>query len=184
MRVLRTALLSLLLSGCLPHPGAQPERFYVLQPAPGRVRYTGPPVVVAPTMAAGFYDSVQIVYSDSAGTRSRYRYSFWTEPPQAVLQAELAARLEGGGGPARWLLRTELREMVHDAVKPPGLVRIAVTARLESLPGNAPVAQRRFTRTAPAPSFDAAGAAAASRAVAGGVLDDILAWVQAQADKT
>jgi ABC-type uncharacterized transport system auxiliary subunit len=140
-------------------------------------------------MAAGFYDTVQIVYSDSPGTRSRYRYSFWTEPPQAALQAELASRLEsrredGAAAGARWLLRTELRELYHDAVKPPGTVRISLAARLESRPHPAGGAQPLSTRAAPAPSFDGAGAAAATRAAAAGVLDDIVAWVQMQADRT
>jgi ABC-type uncharacterized transport system auxiliary subunit len=182
MRLGAALVLALLLGGCLPHRPAAPERYFVLDPAPARVRYAGPPVAVAPTGAAGFYGTAQIVYSDSPGTRSRYRYNFWTEPPQATLHDQLAVRLEGSGAEQpRLLLQTEVRELFHDAGRAPGVVRLTVAARLESLPGHAALAQRRFSRAVAAPSFDAAGAAAATRAALAGVLDDIVGWVQTHA---
>jgi ABC-type uncharacterized transport system auxiliary subunit len=182
MKARLVAALALLLVGCVAHRPADPERFFVLEPLPASIRYNGPPVMVAPTGAATFYDTTQIVYSDSPGTRSRYRYGFWTEPPQVTLYAHLVSRLEGGGaGPARLLLETQVLELFHDAGAAPGVVRIRVAATLASLPGQAAVAQHIFSRTVTAPSFNAAGAAAAARMALAGVLDDIVAWVQAEA---
>jgi ABC-type uncharacterized transport system auxiliary subunit len=175
-------LLPSLLTGCLPPRPHDAERYFVLYPvpAPAQERPRRAVAVVAPASAASFYDTVQIVYSDTPGTRARYRYSFWTEPPPAVLTAQLAARLEGDGAP-RFLLRTQLRELFHDAVAAPGAVRLTVVAQLESLPERRLVARHSFTRTVPAATFNAAGAVGATRAALAGVLDDITAWVQAQA---
>jgi cholesterol transport system auxiliary component len=174
--------LALLLAGCMPHGPQEPERFFVLYPAPtaAGARYTGPPVLVAPTGAASFYGTVQIVYSDSPGTRSRYRYSFWTEPPQAVLHDQLASRLQDGDGVPRLLLETRMLELFHDAGTAPGEARITVVARLASLPGHTAIAERSFSRTVRAPSFNAAGAVAAMRTALAAVLDDIVAWVAGQ----
>jgi ABC-type uncharacterized transport system auxiliary subunit len=171
---------ALLLAGCMPSRSHEPERFFVLYPAAAPARYAGPAVVVAPTSAGAFYGSVQIVYSDNPGTRSRYRYSFWTEPPQAVIHAQLASRLEGAGGVPRVLLGTHVQEIYHDAAAAPGLVRVTLGARLESLPGRGLLAQRSFSRTAPVLAYSAAGAVEAMRMALGAVLDDIVAWVQAQ----
>jgi ABC-type uncharacterized transport system auxiliary subunit len=174
-------LLALLLAGCMPNRSHEPERYFVLAPAAAPLRYTGPAVMVAPTSAVPFYGSVQIVYSDSPGTRSRYRYSFWTEPPQAMLHAQLASTLEDAGGAPRFVLATRLQELYHDAGTAPGVVRVTVNARLESLPDRALLAQRSFSRSAPARAFSAPGAVAAMRTVLAGVLDDIVVWVAAQA---
>jgi ABC-type uncharacterized transport system auxiliary subunit len=181
MKPALVAGLALLLAGCLsPQPHA-PERFFVLAPAEAPVRYAGPAVAVAQTSAASFYGGAQIVYSDSPGTRSRYRYSFWTEPPQAVVHAQLESRLGDGLGAPRLVLETHLQELYHDAGAAPGVVRLTVQARLESLPGRELVGQRSFSRSVPASEFNAAGAVAAMRKALGGVLDDIVAWVQVQA---
>jgi ABC-type uncharacterized transport system auxiliary subunit len=175
------AVLLLLLAGCMPPRPHEPERYFVLYPVPGAAHAQNPraAAAVAPTSAASFYDTVQIVYSDTSGTRSRYRYSFWTEPPQAVVHAQLAARLEGDGAPCL-VLQTEVTELFHDAVAAPGVARLTIAAQLESLPGRTTVARRSFTRTVPAAAFNAAGAVAAMRAALAGVLEDITAWVHAQ----
>lgn len=180
-RVPMVAGLALLLAGCIPPRSHDPERYFVLYPVPAAApaRPPGPPVLVAPTGAASFYDTVQIVYSDSPGTRAHYRYSFWTEPPPAVVRAQLAARLQHSGAP-RFLLETQVQELFHDASTRPGAVRLTVVARLASVPGEATVAECAFSRAVPAASFDATGAVAAMRSALAAVLDDIDAWVRAE----
>jgi ABC-type uncharacterized transport system auxiliary subunit len=184
MKPFHVAALIFLLAGCLPHRPSEPERFFVLYPAPAAASpsYTGPPIVVAPASVSSFYGTTQIVYSDSPGTRSRYRYSFWTEPPQAVLHDQLMARLEGGAGEPRLRLETRVLELLHDAGRAPGVARLTVVARLAPLPGQPGFAQqRRFSRTVAASSFDAPGAVVAMRAALAAVIDEIVAWVRTQA---
>jgi ABC-type uncharacterized transport system auxiliary subunit len=95
------------------------------------------------------------------------------------MQSELAARY----APARedYILATHLVEMVHDAAAVPGVSRITVTAELLERAHRTPVARRTFTREAPAPSHDAAGAVAGFNEAAGSVLDDIVAWADRDA---
>jgi ABC-type uncharacterized transport system auxiliary subunit len=170
---------ALLLSACIGARPADPVRYFVLDPGPGTAAspYAGTPVIVEPTTAANFYASTQIVYSDMPGVRARYRYSFWTERPQQVIQAQLRARLQGAGSNSGHRLDTRIDEIYHDASSTPGVVRITVTASLRG-PRDELLASRRFTRTAPAAAYDANGAVAGMRKVFADVLDDIVGWVQ------
>jgi cholesterol transport system auxiliary component len=178
---LAPALAALALAACMPVKQHQAERYFVLAPAPvAGAPAGGPAVAVAPTTAAGFYGTTQIIYSEAPGTRGRYRYSYLTEPPQATVQAQLAARLRGAA-PAGLVLDTRLAEIYHDAARAPGTVRITLTARLTDAADPARSAERVFSRSAPAASFDAAGAVAGMRTALAALLDDVVAWVRAQA---
>jgi ABC-type uncharacterized transport system auxiliary subunit len=172
---------TLLLGACIGAGSSDPIRYFVLDPERGTAAtpYAGAPVIVEPTTAAGFYASTQIVYSDMPGVRARYRYSFWTERPQQVLQAQLRARLQGAGTGTAYRLDTRIDEIYHDASSTPGVVRITVTASLSDPAHDELVASRRFTRTAPAAAYDAHGAVAGMRTALAAVLDDIVGWVQA-----
>jgi ABC-type uncharacterized transport system auxiliary subunit len=174
---------ALLLSACIGARSPDPVRYFVLDPEPGTsaVPYAGPPVVVAPTTAAGFYGTTQIVYSDMPGVRARYRYSFWTERPQQLIQRQLQARLQGAGADSGLVVDTHLDEIYHDASSTPGVVLVTVTASLRDVSRHELLASHRFTRSAPATAYDARGAVAGMRKAVGAVLDDIVRWVQANA---
>ena len=47
-------------------------------------------ITPAPTTAASFYDTQDIVFSRSPGTRGYYQFGHWTERPQRVIQDENA----------------------------------------------------------------------------------------------
>lgn len=174
---------TLLLSACIGARPADPVRYFVLEPQPraSAAPYAGPPVTVTPTTAASFYGTTQIVYSDMPGVRARYRYSFWTERPQQVIEQQLQARLQGTGGDSGLLLDTRVDEIYHDARSAAGTVHVTVTVSLRDATRDKLMARHRFTRTAPATSYDAPGAVAGMRQALGAVLDDIVAWVKVQA---
>lgn len=167
------------LAGCAVMGERQPHRYYLLEPRPAAAMPQSGVITPAPTTAASFYDTQDIVFSRSPGTRGYYQFGHWTERPQRVIQSELAARY----APARegYILATHLVEMYHDAALAPGTARITVTAELIERAHRTPVARRTFTREAPARSHDAAGAVAGLNEAAGSVLDDIVAWADREA---
>jgi cholesterol transport system auxiliary component len=167
------------LAGCAVMGERQPHRYHLLEPRPAAATPRSGAITTAPTTAASFYDTQDIVFSRSPGTRGYYQFSHWTERPQRVMQSELAARY----APARegYILATHLVEIYHDAAAVPGASRITVTAELIERAHRIPVARRTFTREAPAESHDAAGAVAGFNAAAGAVLDDIVEWADREA---
>ena len=166
------------LAGCAVMGERQPHGYHVLEPRSAAAPRSAA-ITPAPTTAASFYDTQDIVFSRSPGTRGYYQFSHWTERPQRVIQGELAARYAPGN--ERYILATHLVEMYHDAAVAPGTSRITVTAELIERAHRTPVARRTFTREAPAPSHDAAGAVAGFNAAAGAVLDDIVEWADREA---
>ena len=54
-------------------------------------------LVVPPTSAASFYDTQDLVFSRSPGTRGYYQFNSWTERPGRAIHELLVARLEGSG---------------------------------------------------------------------------------------
>lgn len=198
-RLTRSASISLMLgvlAACaLPGPGPA-RHYYVLQAAPpaplGREapqRAARPAVLlVAPTTAASFYATQDIVFSRSAGTRAYYQYSRWTEPPQRRIEAELMSRLEASGMfgtvasatsgvTGTLLLRTRVDDMVHDAATSPGTCRIVLTAELTDTAHHTLLARKTFTASAPAASYDAPGAVQGFDAALGALLGDVTHWL-------
>ena len=177
----RFAILALTawLAGCAPLGERPAQRYYLLEPGSAAATPRTGAITPAPTTAASFYDTQDIVFSRSPGTRAYYQFSHWTERPQRVLQSELAARY----APARegYILATHLVEAYHDATTAPGLARITLTAELIERTHRMPVARCTFTREARATSHDAAGAVAGLNVAAGSVLDEIVAWADREA---
>jgi cholesterol transport system auxiliary component len=165
------------------------------KPAPATPQDAGPPraeariptLLVLDTAAGGFYDSDQLVFSRSAGTRGQYQFARWTERPGKRFADLLRARLDrqgawhvaAAGGYVRGdlLLDTELIEFYHDAASDPGLVRLVLRAELVDLKQRRLLGRRIFTQQAALPSFDAAGAAQASSRAVGSTLDEMTAWL-------
>jgi cholesterol transport system auxiliary component len=180
-------------AGCVPSGGTrEAQRYYILDAPDAKSPPAAAPkpvtLAVPPTSAASFYDTQDLVFSRSPGTRAYYQFNAWTERPARAIHDLLVARLErsgafkavvGGDRPVEnaLVLRTELEEIYHDAVKPPGQARIVLTAELIDPSRNVSLARRSFSQAAPAPTYDAEGAVQGFRQVLGALLDEVVAWV-------
>ena len=188
----------ILLAGCVSSGPREPQRFYVLENSSARKAETGPArattLLLAPTTASTFYDTQSIAYSRSAGTRAYYHYHSWTEPPARRIGELLALRLEANGGfrtvasltsavRGELVLSTHLADFYHDAGSPPGVARIALNAELSDPLKRVVVARKAFTASAPAASFDAPGAVRGFNQALGALLDELSAWVEAEAPR-
>lgn len=179
MRRALAACMLVFLAGCTSlSPGTrEPDRYFILDAAPGR--QAALPVRVTPTSAASFYDTQDMVYSRTPGTRAYYQFNHWTERPQRAVHKQLAARFDAEkDGP---VLNTHLDEIYHDAVSPPGTARIVLMAELVDPASRKLVARRSFERSAPAASYDAPGAVQGFRQALGALLDDVVAWADGRA---
>ena len=189
------AALSLLLTGCV-NFGEKTKIpavvYYVLNdpvsatdPAP--LRADAKTLLVLDTTTGSFYDTDQLVFSRSAGTRGQYQFARWTERPgkrfadlmRTRLDRQGAWNVSAAGGYVRgdMLLDTELVEFYHDAASEPGQMRLVRRAELVDLKQRALLGRRVFEQQVPLTTYDAAGAAKASNQVVGRVLDDLTTWL-------
>lgn len=146
-----------------------------------------PTLLVLDTTTGGFYDTEQIVFSRSAGTRSQYQFARWTERPGKRFADLLRARLDragtwnvsavGGYVRGDMLLDTELVEFYHDAASEPGRMRLVLRAELVDLKQRTLLGRRVFEQQVPLATYDAAGAAQAANLAASRALDDLTAWL-------
>jgi ABC-type uncharacterized transport system auxiliary subunit len=181
-----------LLGGCLSPGAREAQRYFVLDAAAAAMVQARSPrdsvLLVGAAGASSFYDSQGMVYSRAPGTRAYYQHSSWTERPGRRIHDLLLARLEksgafrtvaptGSGVRGSLVLTTRLEELYHDAAVPPGSARIELSAELTDASSGALLARRRFTRFAPAASYDAAGAVQGFRAALGALLDEVVSWV-------
>jgi cholesterol transport system auxiliary component len=151
-------------------------------------------LLVMPTAATRFYDTPAIAYSRSPGTRAYYQQNSWTESPRERFGTLLAERLDRSGAfrsvasaldgvHGQLVLRTQLEEIYHDASTTPGSARISLLAVL-SAPGTRQlIAQRRFEAVAPTATEDATGAVAAFGVATARLLDEVVAWAAASAER-
>lgn len=185
-------LLPLFLGGCgmlagRPHPVSH----HVLAVPPAAAQ-PGTPVattlLVRDTEAAGMLQGPPLLYSRAPGTLSAYQYARWAEPPAARFNLLLRQRLEtaglyqavaemGAGVRGDQQLNTRLLEFHHDAAQSPGQARVALEADLVDRRDGRLLARQRFQARAPAPSHDAAGAAAALGVASGRVMDEVVDWL-------
>lgn len=172
----------------------QPRRYFILVEdpvaAPAATAAARGSIAVASTVAAAFYDTTDIAFSKSPGTRAYYREASWTEPPADTVGRLLLATIAADGAfemvsvatsgvRTDLLLNTVLLDLHHDAATAPGSARVELAAELIDLRSHALVARRTFSAQAPAPSFDAAGAVAGLRSATIAALREIDAWVVA-----
>jgi cholesterol transport system auxiliary component len=175
-----------LLAACTPLASRQADRYFVLEVAPsdaGSAVQTASSLRVTPTSASSFYDTQDIVYSRSPGTRGYYQFSHWTDRPQRAIHAQLVARLQASGRAGGQVLGTHLEEIYHDATQPPGTARIVLTAQIVDPAAQSVVARRTFIRTAPATSNDAPGAVRGFDLALGALLDDVVVWASSHASQ-
>ena len=187
--------LALALAGCVnfgEQPNTPPMVYYVLNvPTPAAsakpVRADAPTLLVLDTTTGGFYDTDQLIFSRSAGTRGQYQFARWTERPGKRFADLMRARLDqqgawhvsaaGGYVHGDVLLDTELVEFYHDASSEPGQVRLELRAELVDLEQRMLLGRRLFEQQVPLKRFDAAGAAEASNEAVGRALDDLTVWL-------
>ncbi len=189
------AALSLLLTGCV-NFGEKTKIpavvYYVLNdpvsatdPAP--LRADAKTLLVLDTTTGSFYDTDQLVFSRSAGTRGQYQFARWTERPgkrfadlmRTRLDRQGAWNVSAAGGYVRgdMLLDTELVEFYHDAASEPGQMRLVLRAELVDLKQRALLGRRVFEQQVPLTTYDAAGAAQAANLAVSRALDELSAWL-------
>ena len=189
------AVLSLMLAGCVNfgEKANTPAMVYFVlndpvptaDPAP--LRADAPTLLVLDTTTGSFYDTDQIVFSRSAGTRGQYQFARWTERPGKRFADLLRARLDrqgawnvsASGGYVRgdMLLDTELVEFYHDAASEPGQMRLVLRAELVDLKQRTLLGRHVFEQQVPVATYDAAGATQAANLAASRALDDLSAWL-------
>jgi cholesterol transport system auxiliary component len=193
--VLFLLALTLALGGCVNFGGQSAGRavvHYVLDdPRPAAaatpVRAGAPTLLVLDTTAGGFYDTDEIVFSRSPGTRGHYQFARWTERPGKRFADLMRDRLDrqglwhvsAAGGYVRGdlLLDTQLVHFYHDASTDPGVVRLELRAELIDLAQRKLLGRRIFHEQVPLATYDAAGAARASSEAVGRALDALCAWL-------
>ena len=189
------AALSLMLTGCVNfgEKANTPAMVYFVlndpvptaEPAP--LRADAPTLLVLDTTTGSFYDTDQIVFSRSAGTRGQYQFARWTERPgkrfadlmRARLDRQGAWNVSASGGYVRgdMLLDTELVEFYHDAASEPGQMRLVLRAELVDLKRRTLLGRHVFEQQVPVATYDAAGATQAANLAASRALDDLSAWL-------
>lgn len=187
--------LAVALTGCInfgEKATASAITYYVLDD-PAGVAGSVPPKPDAPTLlvfdttAGSFYDTDQLIFSRSAGTRGQYQFARWTERPGRRFADLMRARLDRQGtwnitatsGHVRGdlLLDTELVEFYHDAADEPGHVRLVLRAELVDLKRRTLLGRQVFEQKVGLTTYDAAGVAQASNIAVGRALDDLTAWL-------
>jgi cholesterol transport system auxiliary component len=155
--------------------------------AEARVESYAPTLLVLDTTTGSFYDTDQLIFSRSAGTRGQYQLARWTERPGKRFADLMRTRLDhqgsyhvaAAGGYVRGdlLLDTELMEFFHDAVSQPGQVRLVLRAELVDLKQRKLLGRRVFEQQVALATYDAAGAAQASSQAVSRALDELTAWL-------
>jgi ABC-type uncharacterized transport system auxiliary subunit len=186
------------LTGCASFGPQEPQRYYVLDASPATAGAVRTPrastLLVAPTTASSFYEAQEIVYSRAPGMRAYYQLHAWTERPGRRMTELLVMRLEReglfktvatavSGVQGSLVLNTHLAEFYHDAADSPGSVKVTIMAELMDPALRVLLARRTFDRTAPAATYDAAGAVHAFSGAVTAILDDICSWVDASAPR-
>jgi cholesterol transport system auxiliary component len=185
MKNVLVLLLAAFVAACSAPGPREPDRYFILDA--GAVTdakpRAGAPLFVAPTSTSSFYDTQDIAYSRSPGTRAYYQFNRWTERPARSIHRQLAARL-GGGSPREALrLDTHLEEIYHDASSEPGTARIALAAELVDAASGAVLVRRTFARSAPAASYDAPGAVQGFNQALAALMADVRDWVDTEAQR-
>ena len=187
-----------MLAGCVSFGPQEPQRYYVLEvpslKADTAATSRNATMLVTPTTVSGFYETQEIVYSRTPGTRAYYQRHAWTERPGPRVTELLLMRLDHAasfrdvamavsGVRGELVLDTYLTDFYHDATQAPGYVRVTLIAELTDPIGRKLLARRTFTHTAPAATYDAPGAVAAFGSAVAMVLDEVAAWVEVAAPR-
>ena len=151
-------------------------------------------LLVAPVQASGFDESTLLAWGRETGTRAHYQFAGWTDRPARrigwLVERRLAARgrfasvaQSTAGVRGELMLNLTLEHLYHDVSTSPGRARIAIVAELVQWRTRSLIARRSFERSAPAERETAAAAFDATGRALAALLDDLSAWVEAEAQK-
>jgi ABC-type uncharacterized transport system auxiliary subunit len=191
---------ALLLAGCVSldignsEGGVQAQyRLQDLSSAAGRAGKTVPRSLVVVAMpSSGIGDSFSMAFSRAPQQRSLYHFASWADRPSSRVVQLLVRRLDergsfasvselGSGVSGDLALNVTLDELVHDTASARG--RLQLTAELVDRTTRTLIARRRFEAAAPVPREDARGAVEALSRSLTEVLDALVPWVEAAAEK-
>jgi ABC-type uncharacterized transport system auxiliary subunit len=140
----------------------------------------------------GIGDTYSMAYSRAPRQRALYQYASWADRPSSRVVQLLLRRIEargsfaavaelGSGISGDLALNVTVDELVHDAAA--GRGRLQVSAELVDRATRTLVARRRFEAAAPAPQESARGAVDALSHALTTVLDELVPWLEAAAEK-
>ncbi|GGY29253.1 ABC-type transport auxiliary lipoprotein family protein [Pseudoduganella sp. SL102] len=185
-------LAAALLAGCASTKGPAPTSFDFgpvaapVTPTPAAASY--PALIVADVSGPATLDTDRMFYRLAYANAQQalpYAYNRWAATPLQLLSQRLKARIAQGGVKVLSIsdatgglpvLRLEMDEFSQNfASATESTAHISLRASL--FRGHQLVDQRTFTRSAPAPSADAAGGASALAATSDAIAADLLAWL-------
>ena len=151
-------------------------------------------LLVAPVQASGFDESAMLAYGRDPGSRAHYQFAGWTDRPARrigwLVERRLAARgrfasvaQSTAGVRGELMLNLTLEHLYHDVSTSPGQARIVMVAELVQWRTRSLIARRSFEQSAPAERETAAAAFDATGRALAALLDDLSAWVEAEAQK-
>jgi cholesterol transport system auxiliary component len=191
--------IALLCAGCVSvevgKDTAQQAQFRILdgsaaqQPA---ARPNGRDLVIAPQPSAAVDDSFALAYSRAPNQRAAYQFATWSDRPSSRLSQLLVDRLDtrrafnavalvGRGVAGNLQLNLSVNDFFHDAASSPGTARVDVTAEMIDRSTRKLIARQSFSATAPVAQANSAAAAAALSVASRQVLDQLVAWTEANA---
>ena len=191
---------SALLAGCISVGIGNSEgnvqaqyRLADLAPPPSPAKRTVPrSLVVAAMPSIGIGDSFSMAFSRAPQQRALYQYASWADRPSNRIVQLLTRRIEARGAFASvaelgrgvggdLTLNITVDELVHDTAVARG--RLQLTAELVDRSTRTLVARRRFEADAPVAHENARGAVEALSRALTTVLDELVPWLEAAADK-
>jgi cholesterol transport system auxiliary component len=155
----------------------------------------GRQLVIAPQASPSIDDSFALAYSRAPNQRAAYQFATWSDRPSNRLSQLLVDRLSarraftsvtlaGRGVAGDLQLNLSVDDFLHDAATSPGTARVAVTAEMIDRGTRRLIARQSFSATAPVAEANSAGAAAALSAASSRVLDQLVAWAEANTAST
>jgi ABC-type uncharacterized transport system auxiliary subunit len=191
---------SALLAGCISvgignsESAAQAQyRLDDLAPPPPPAPRTVPrSLVIAAMPSIGIGDTFSMAFSRAPQQRALYQYASWADRPSNRIVQLLTRRVEARGAFASvaelgrgvggdLTLNITVDELVHDTAGARG--RVQLTAELVDRATRTLVARRRFEASAPVAQESARGAVEALSRALTAVLDEVVPWLEAAADK-
>lgn len=190
MKKLPTILFALLLAGCAVARPESPELFDLgpLRPVQGMTLPALPPVSIAEIGVPTWLDRPLMFYRLNYANDQQphaYAHSRWVMPPAQLIAQRLKARIAQAGGAALSasdgalgvpVLRIDVDDFTQVFEAPARSIG-KVALRASAFNGQQLIAQKTFSRQAPAPTPDAEGGARAMAQASDDAIADVMRWL-------